>query len=332
MKVLILGGTKFVGRAVAQDAAERGHEVTLFNRGQGNPDLFPALEHLRGDRDGGLEALSGRRWDVVIDTCGYVPRLVRDSCELLRDATDHYTFISTCSVYADHSQPGQREDAPLAELEDPRVEKVTAETYGGLKVLCEAAVEEVFGDRSLTLRPGLIVGPHDPTDRFTYWPLRVATFDRVIGPPSDAIVEFTDVRDLATFTVDLAQRRFSGIFNVSGPTAEKIVVADFLSECRHAVETPARVMHPTAEFFAEHEVTPWTDLPLWTEPANPGFSTRNIQFAIDEGLSHRHPSETIRDTLAWVRRAHPDSATTWPLKAGLDRAREEDLIAAWESS
>lgn len=326
MKILILGGTKFVGRWVADVASRRGHEVTLFHRGQTNPDLFPNLEHLHGDRDGGLAPLEGRRWDAVIDTCGYVPRLVRASCELLADATSHYTFISTCSVYADQSEPGQDEDARLAELDDPTVEEITGETYGGLKVLCEESCRKCFGERALILRPGLIVGPHDPTDRFTYWPVRIASSPVVLGAPADAIVEFTDVRDLVEFVLDGMERRLAGAFNVTGPSPEKIRFEDFARECQKVAGT-AEVLFPQVEFLAENHVLPWSDLPLWTQPSEPGFSTRDTRRAIAEGLELRSASETIQSTLEWARTASDGSGPFKSLRAGLTREREEKLIA-----
>lgn len=167
MELLILGGTRFLGRHLVEAALGRGHRVTLFNRGLSGPGLFPDVERLVGDRDGDLSALRGRRWAAAIDPCGYVPRLVRASASLLADAVDHYAFVSSISVYSEPLAPGAGEGAPVQELPDPSVEEVTGETYGGLKVLCERAAEGAMPGRVLNVRPGLIVGPHDPTDRFT---------------------------------------------------------------------------------------------------------------------------------------------------------------------
>ena len=174
MNILILGGTVFLGRAIVEEALRQGHTLTLFNRGKSNPDLFSEVEKLMGDRDLDLSPLEDRKWDLVIDSCGYVPRVVGQSAKLLANAVDHYTFISTVSVYADFSKPGIDENAPVGTLEDETVEEITGETYGPLKALCEQVVQERIPDRSLVIRPGLIVGPHDPTDRFTYWVLRVS--------------------------------------------------------------------------------------------------------------------------------------------------------------
>ena len=182
MDLLILGGTRFLGRHLVEAALGDGHRVTLFNRGLSNPDLFPEVETINGDRDGDISVLQGRCWDAAIDTCGYVPRVVRASAGLLADAVDHYTFVSSISVYSDAIGPGADEDAPVEELEDPGVEEVTGETYGGLKALCERAAEEEMPGRVLNVRPGLISGPHDPTDRITYWPRRVAAGGEVLAP------------------------------------------------------------------------------------------------------------------------------------------------------
>ena len=198
MKLLILGGTVFLGRHLVEAAQARGHQLTLFNRGQHNPELFAGVEKLRGDRSGDLSALRGRRWDAVIDTCGYIPRIVRASAELLADAVDHYTFVSSLSVYADTSRPGIDESAPVGQLADETVEDITGETYGPLKALCEQAAGRALPGRVLTVRPGLIVGPHDPTDRFTYWPVRVARGGALLAPGRpERRVAFVDVRDLA---------------------------------------------------------------------------------------------------------------------------------------
>jgi 2'-hydroxyisoflavone reductase len=226
MKLLILGGTVFLGRHLTEAALAAGHDVTLFNRGQHNANLYPDLEKLRGDRDGGLDVLKGRTWDAVVDTCGYIPRLVRDSASLLSDAVDHYTFISTLSVYRDFRVRGLREEAPVGTLDDETVEEeVTAGsrgTYGPLKALCEQAAEAAMPGRVLCARPGLMVGPYDPTDRFTYWPVRVARGGQVLVPPTpQAPVQFIDARDLATWVMRMAEHNKTGVYNATGP-AERL--------------------------------------------------------------------------------------------------------------
>ena len=217
VKLLVLGGTRFVGRHLVEAALARGHEVTLFNRGN-HPEVFPEVEGLIGDRDGDLGALENRTWDAALDTSGYVPRLVRDSAERLRDAVGHYTFISTVSVYPDTLPPHADEDARVRGLEDPLTEEVTNGTYGGLKVLCEEAVREIYGARSLVIRPGLVVGPYDPTDRFTYWPVRVAEGGEVLAPGvPEAPVQFIDARDLAAWTLGMIEGRETGTYNAVSP-------------------------------------------------------------------------------------------------------------------
>jgi 2'-hydroxyisoflavone reductase len=221
VRLLVLGGTKFLGRAVVEEALERGHAVTLLTRGETNPELFPDAERLRGDRNGDLTALEGREWDAVLDTSGYLPRVVRASAELLADHAAHYTFVSSISVYSDFSEPAGEDDTPLTRLDDTSDESLEGERYGGFKALCERVVDEVFPGRSALVRPGLIVGPNDPTRRFTYWPKRVAQGGEVLAPGRRGRqVQFVDARDLASWLVDLGERRTDGTFNATGPGAE----------------------------------------------------------------------------------------------------------------
>lgn len=326
MNLLILGGTRFVGRHLTEAALARDHEVTLFNRGQSNPDLFPNVEQLHGDRDGDLAALEGRTWDVVIDTCGYVPRVVRQSAELLADAVERYIFISSISVYADPAQPALHEGSALGTLDDPTVEKVTNESYGPLKVLCEQAAEEAMPGRVLQIRPGLIVGPHDPTDRFTYWVWRVAQGGEVLAPADPAQpTQFIDARDLAAWTVHMAEQRATGIFNATGP-ADTLSFGDFLATCRDALGTDAQFTWVSEEFLREQGVAPWSDLPLWVPREAPGLLRVDIARALGAGL-HFHPlAATVRDTYAWAQTR--DAA---PHRAGISREREAELLAAWHA-
>lgn len=217
MKLLIIGGTRFLGRAIVDAALAGGYEITLFNRGQTNPDLYANLETLVGDRDGGLDVLQGRRWDAVVDTCGYVPRLVRDSARLLADAVEHYTFISTISVYGQFDIVGMDENGPLGTIEDETVEEINGDTYGPLKVLCEKEATAAMEGRALHVRSGLIVGPHDVSDRFSYWPFRVAQRGEVLAPGNpEAPVQFVDVRDIAEWTIRATEVRLTGPYNVTG--------------------------------------------------------------------------------------------------------------------
>jgi 2'-hydroxyisoflavone reductase len=210
MDLLILGGTGFLGRHLVEAALADGHRITLFNRGLSSPDLFPEVETIEGDREADISALRGRGWDAVIDTCGYVPRIVGASAARLADAADHYTFVSSISVYPDDIEPGADEGAPVEELADPTVEDVDGETYGGLKALCERAAEEEMPGMVLNVRPGLICGPYDPTDRFTYWPRRISAGGEVLAPDRpERRVQFIDVRDLAAWIVEMSAEQIS---------------------------------------------------------------------------------------------------------------------------
>jgi 2'-hydroxyisoflavone reductase len=324
MDVLILGGTGFLGRHLVEAALGSGHRVTLFNRGIKAPDLFPQVETIEGDREVDLSALSGRRWDATIDTCGYVPRVVRASAKTLANAVDHYTFVSSISVYPDDIVPGADEESPVQELPDPTVEEVTGETYGGLKALCERAVEEEMPGRVLSVRPGLISGPHDPTDRFTYWPRRIAAGGEVLAPdPPERGVQFIDVRDLATWIVEMAAKRRTGTFNATGPDY-KLEMGQLLEACK-AVSVDAELIWVSEDFLEEHGVEPFTELPLWVPREYAGFLDADCGKAIEVGLTFRPLSETVEDVLHWDR-ARP--VGTEPA-AGLKPEREQELLRAW---
>lgn len=318
MKLLLIGGTRFLGRHLVDAARARGHELTLFNRGQ-HADVFPDLEQLHGDRDGGLAILQGRNWDAVIDTCGYFPRIVRASATALADAVERYVFISTISVYADFSKPGLDENAPVATLQDESVEEITAETYGALKALCEQAVERALPERALIIRPGLIVGPYDMTDRFTYWPYRVAPGGEILAPGElDQQVQFIDVRDLAEWTVRMTERRATGTYNATGPD-DRLSMGQFLATCRTTTGSNADFVWVNEPFLEEHKI----ELPLWAPTQEAGVWAVNCRRAIDAGLTFRPLPQTIRDTLAWKNGAE--------LHAGLTRAREQELLQAWHA-
>ncbi|HEX7975651.1 MAG TPA: SDR family oxidoreductase, partial [Anaerolineales bacterium] len=290
MKILILGGTVFLGRALVEAALQGEHTVTLFNRGRSNPELFPEVEKLIGDRNDSLAALQGRHWDAAIDTNGYYPRQVRNLAGLLAQAVDHYTFISSLSVYADNSQPGLAEDAPLAQMADETVEQVTGETYGPLKALCEQAAEQALPGRSLILRPGLIVGPHDPTDRFTYWPHRVAQGGETLAPGRPARpVQFIDVRDLAEWNLRMVEASKTGVYNANGP-AQPLSMEEVLETCRRVSASDARFTWASEAYLLEHKVEPWSQIPLWVPESDPemaGFFAFDSSKAIAAGLTFR---------------------------------------------
>lgn len=322
MKLLFLGGTSFVGRHMVEVAIARGHEVTLFNRGR-HPEVFPEVEQIHGDRDGGLGALAGRDWQAVIDTSGYVPRLVRDAAERLAGHVGLYCFISTISVYAD-PQPKVDEQAPLKTLDDPTVEVVSKDTYGGLKVLCEQAVEALHPTRHLIIRPGIIAGPHDPTDRFTYWAKQMASGGRVIAPlPADAPVQVIDARDLAAWTIRMVEQRATGIFNAVGP-AEPVTRASFLA----ALTPPGagtRITWLDEAALAAEGLEAGQVFPFYTAPEDAGLLAVDGTQAYRAGLQLRPLAETARDTLAWL-----EQEPSRPLKYALDPALEARLSRTLE--
>jgi len=320
VKLLVLGGTKFLGRHAVGAALAAGHDVTIFTRGQTNPELFADVEHLVGDRDGKLDALAGRGWDGVVDTSGYVPRVVQQSAELLRDAVGRYVFVSSISVYDDFSTPVD-EGSPVAQLEDPATEEIM-EAYGALKAACENVVEEVYRDRSARVRAGLIVGPYDPTDRFTYWPRRIALGGDVLGPGNPgAPVQFVDARDLADWLVTLALDGPGGTFNATGP-AEPLTFAQLLERARDAIGSEANVVWVDDQHVLDAEVQPWTELPLWL-PGDEyaGMARANMSRALAAGLTFRLLEETVVDTLAWDRSVPGDRPT-------LTHDREQEILAA----
>ncbi len=325
MKLLIIGGTRFVGRHLVEHALARGHRLTLFNRGQSNPELFPQVEQLRGDRAVDLSPLQDRSWDAVIDTCGYVPRIVRLSAQALAGHVDHYVFISTGSVYAGNNPPGMDEDSPLATLTDESVEEVTGETYGGLKALCEKVVQQAYPDQALIIRPGLIVGPHDPTDRFTYWPWRVAQGGEVLAPgQADQPLQIIDARDLVQWLVSLVEAKHTRIFNAVGPDYA-LTTRRMLEACVAVCNPQARLTWVAESFLLEHNVEPWSELPVWLpEKESALFICRNAR-AIAAGLKFRPIEETLSDTLAWARTRPADHA--WG--AGMKAEREAELLRAW---
>ncbi len=328
MKLLLLGGTKFLGPHLVEAALQRGHTVTLFHRGQTQPDLFPQLEHIHGDRAHDLSLLQERLWDAVIDTSGFVPRIVRAAVEALVGSTQHYTFISTQNVYADENVAGLAENAPLATLADETVEEVTNETYGPLKAACERVVQQTFPDRSLIVRSGLIVGPGDPTERFTYWPHRIAQGGEVLVPDrKDQPVQFIDVRDLARWILSSIESQITGAFNVTGPDYP-LTFAHVLEECRTTLASNATFTWVSEAFLQEHGIQPWSELPLWIlSEWGLDRMKADIHRALQAGLTFRPLSETIRATLSW------DRARPTPTKRGdnLTPERESELLQLWHT-
>jgi 2'-hydroxyisoflavone reductase len=331
MKLLVLGGTIFLGRHIVEAALARGYDVTLFNRGEHNADLYPQTEKLRGNRDGGLNALVGRRWDAVIDTCGYVPRIVRASAEILANSVGSYTFISSLSVYKEFSKPDADESEPLGTLEDETVEEVNGETYGPLKALCEQAAEHAMPGRVLNIRAGLIVGPHDPTDRFTYWPRRIAQGGEVLAPGNPGSpVQFIDARDLAEWNLNMIETGKTGTFNATGPDYS-LTMGSFLETCVSVSGSNASLTWVAEPFLLQQGAQPWSELPLWvpcdTTEEYRGFSTTNCRKAIASGLRFRPVADTVRDTLTWHAKRPADHV----MRAGLKPEREQELLNAWHT-
>lgn len=327
MHLLIIGGTRFMGRQLVEVALARGHTLTLFNRGQSNPDLFPHVEQLRGDRATDLALLPDRSWDAVIDTCGYVPRVVRLSAQALAGKADRYVFISTVSVYAADNPRGMDENSPLATLKDESIEEVTGETYGGLKVLCERAVEQAYADRALIIRPGLIVGPHDPTDRFTYWPWRIAQGGEVLAPGNpDQPQQIIDARDLAAWIMQLVEEKRAGLFNAVGPE-QALTTRHMLEACARVCNPQAQLTWVSEEFLLNAGAQPWSEIPVWTPEKECALDTCSQARALAAGLKFRPIAETIRDTLDWARTRPSDHV--W--RAGLTRESEAELLRAWRN-
>lgn len=326
-KILILGGTGFLGPALVDAARARGHVLTLFNRGKTRPNLFPDIEKLQGDRDGNLKALEGRKWDAVIDTSGYVPRVVKASADLLAPSVDHYVFISTISVYPDNAKPGTDETSPVQTMADEKSEEVP-KYYGALKALCEKAAEQSMPGRVTNIRPGLIVGPYDPTDRFTYWPVRVARGGEVLAPGNGKDpVQFIDVRDLAAWTIGCIERRHLGIYNATGP-ARRMTVAELLDACKQASGSDATFTWVDSKFLEEQKVSPWSDLPVWT--GGEDFATISNAKAIAVGLTFRPAVDTAKATLEWFKTLPPERQAK--LRSGLTPEREAELLTMWHST
>jgi 2'-hydroxyisoflavone reductase len=341
MKLLILGGTVFLGKNVAEAGVARGHEVTIFNRGLHDSESDTRIERLRGDRRDDLSALVGRNWDAVIDTSGYVPSAVRASAELLADTVPHYTFISSQSVYANFDRPNFNEDHPVQELTDEQVKQAEAmkpdkdgvvaisygELYGGLKARCERAAEEAMPGRVLNIRAGLIVGPNDYIDRFTYWVRRMARGGEVLAPGlASRPVQLVDVRDLAEWLVTMAELKVTGVFNATGPE-NKLSMGELLDGCAVAGESDSRLTWVSEEFLARHKVQPWSEMPLWmpAEVDVDNFFSADCSKAIDAGLKFRSIEDTARATLEWDRTRDQSVA----LRAGISAERERELLAAW---
>lgn len=325
--ILVLGGTGFLGPAIVEAALARGHELTLFNRGHTNPQLFPDLEKLRGDRDGKLQALEGRKWDAVVDTSGYVPRIAKMSAELLKDAVQRYVFVSTISVYAHLGETNDPVDeaSPVGTLDDPTVETVDGRTYGPLKALCEQVVTETLPGRATIVRPGLIVGPRDSSDRFTYWPLRARRGGEVLAPGDpDQEVQFIDVRDLGEWIVHCIEADVDGTYDAVGFDG-RLSMQELLHGCKCATTTDCRFTWVDERFLAEQGVQPWMEMPLWLPSS--GVAHIANDRARKAGLTFRPVADTIAATLEWALHERGERA----MRAGLAADKEAKVLAAWSA-
>ena len=333
LKILILGGTGFIGPWEVRAAQARGHEVTLFNRGKSRPDLFPDLERLVGDRDPvkgeGLRALAGRKWDVVIDNSGYYPRMVASSARLLAESVRQYIVVSSISAYADNSVENSDESAKVATMENPALETMgpNYEYYGPLKALCEQAAEAAMPGRVAVVRPGYIIGPGDSSHRFTYWPLRVRTGGdmAVPGAPTDP-VQVIDARDLAEWIVHLAEENITGVFNACGPD-RRLTMSDVLKACISATAAQPTVHQiDNLEFLRAH---PKAQFPIWApyEGDTLGFHTCSNRRAIAAGLKFRPLEDTIKATLVWFDQLPEEAREKVLSRIGSDA--EQGLISCW---
>jgi 2'-hydroxyisoflavone reductase len=336
LKILLLGGTRFIGIPITQLAVRRGHSITFFNRGRTNADLFPEIERIKGDRNGPLDGLKDRKWDAVIDTSAYVPRAVQMTAELLAPNVGQYLFVSSISVYPNFSEP-RTESSAVGTLKDESLEKVDNETYGPLKALAEKAAETAMPGRVTVLRPGLIVGPHDSTDRFTYWPARAARGGDMLAPGTARDrVQIIDSRDLAAFTLDALERRLYGTFNLVSPPG-MFTMGDVVNESIRAAKLlakpspPPRAVWASASFLEEQKVEGWSDMPVWISAKgdDTAFAATSSARALKEGLKITPIRKTVMDTLEWHLQ-RPEAERT-KLKAGIDAGREQEVLAAWRT-
>ncbi len=331
LRILILGGTGFIGPHFVEVLRAGGHRLTLFNRGRRNPGLFPDLETLTGDRNGEVDALKNRDWDAVIDNSGYLPRQVRLTAGLLKDHASYYLFISSISAYADLSPPGIDEEAKVAELDDPDTEDI-GRYYGPLKAACEKVVEETYGSRGSIVRPTYIVGPGDATDRFTYWPVRVARGGTVLAPgAADDPMQFIDVRDLADFVRGCVEQRHPGRYNACN-RPRSATIGQVLETSKQVAKSDAEFVWVSAAFLESQRVLGGNELPLYADPRGKaaGIALVSSGRAEAKGLRFRKLADTIADTLAWHRQRPEDQQRT--LRAGLTTEREAELLASWKAA
>ncbi|HTU68150.1 MAG TPA: SDR family oxidoreductase [Steroidobacteraceae bacterium] len=331
LRILILGGTGFIGPHFVEVLGAAGHKISLFNRGKRDPSVKPGIEQLLGDRNGPVDSLKGHDWDVVIDNSGYLPKHVKLAAEVLKGHIQHYIFISSISVYAEFKQADMDEDAKLATVDDPNTEVIDDKTYGGLKVLCEQAVREIYGKSATIIRPTYIAGPGDHTDRFTYWPWRVAKGGEMLAPgtPGD-FFQFVDVRDLTDFVKLCVEKRIAGTYNTCN-TPRSVTMGALLDTSKKVTGANTTFTWANAKFLEENEIigekAKGNYLPIWS-PADgddAGSQLVSNARAVKKGMKFRPLETTVRDTLAWVA-ARPDGRNE-KLRAGLSPEQEKELLA-----
>ncbi|HXG85975.1 MAG TPA: NAD-dependent epimerase/dehydratase family protein [Pyrinomonadaceae bacterium] len=339
MKILIIGGTKFLGRHLVTAAQSRGHELTLFNRGRHSQESFENVEQIYGDRNHDLDKLTGETWDAVIDTCGYLPETVEASARALKDAVNQYVFVSSISAYASFPETDFDEAAPVAELNDEQKKRIAAidpsgnltgptlgEIYGGLKVLCERAAENAMPGRVLHVRSGLIVGSFDPTDRFTYWAMRVAAGGEVLAPGTpNRFMQLIDARDLSEWIIEMVERNENGIYHATGKPLD-LTMAKMLEEIKRTSGSDAEFTWVDERFLKRENVEQWSEMPLYLEESDKearGFLSANVDKAVAKNLKFRPLSETINETIRW-RKANSDA-----MRAGITPERARELLQKW---
>lgn len=327
MHILIIGGKQFVGKHLVQTALDHGHKVTLFNRGKTNAHLFPDVENLVGDRSGDLSLLTGRKFECVIDTCGYFPEDVEKSAQLLKGNVEKYIFISTISVYKPEDKPRMTEDDELGTIDNPDdITELNHQTYGPLKVRCEEIVRDNFAERYLIIRPGLIVGPDDPTDRFTYYVKRIAEGGKVLTPNSDQAFQIIDVRDLAEFTINMIEQNKTGITHATGPE-KRMTVRQIFELCRDTINPEAELELVDPEYLAD-KFEETNKIPLYFGHGQPdGIFEVDISKALKEGLKLRPLTKTIKDTLEYIKSKGAD----YELKVGLTKDLEQNILNRWHN-
>ena len=325
MRLLIIGGTRFVGRHMAEAAIDRGHDVTVFHRGKTGADELPKATHILGDRDKDLSGLDGKEWDATIDACAYVPRQVSEVAKALGSRAGQVAFVSTVSVYAEPIPVGADEDAPLAVLDDKTTEEVTEETYGGLKVECERVARQEYGDDLLIVRPTYVIGPHDYTHRFTYWVERIAAGGTVLAPePRDYGIQLIDARDQADWTIRMLEQRKAGTFHTLSP-APPFTFEDMLNAIVDAVGPSGTQLEWVDLDFLLKSGVDGEMLPLWAGPYENDYGIAcDPSRAINAGLAPRPLAETIRETLADARQ------TSYASESELSRTREAEILAEWQ--